>query len=127
MGGDRMEANQRGLWDAYTEEMEGWIEERLGETGGSFQGGSVYVFPPYEAKAWREKMSKGLAILPSIWWFFRIKKICALPKEGRQRISVLRILIWSSLPMVCPLLQIAGYTKKFSSGYSSPLISRYSR
>lgn len=41
MGGDRMEANQRGLWDAYTEEMEGWIEERLGETGGSFQGGSV--------------------------------------------------------------------------------------
>lgn len=65
-----LEANQRGLWEADPEvieglksaylEMEGWIEERLGETSGSFQGGSIDVLTPEDVKAWREKMSKVL-------------------------------------------------------------------
>jgi len=65
-----LEANQRGLWEADPEvieglkaaylEMEGWIEERLGETNGSFQGGSIDVLTSEDVKAWREKMSKVL-------------------------------------------------------------------
>jgi cobaltochelatase CobN len=65
-----LEANQRGLWDADPEvmeglkaaylEMEGWIEERLGETGGDFQGGAVDAFTSGDVEAWRKKMSKVL-------------------------------------------------------------------
>jgi cobaltochelatase CobN len=65
-----LEANQRGLWDADPEvmeglkaaylEMEGWIEERLDETGGNFQGGAIDVLTPEDVEAWRKKMSKVL-------------------------------------------------------------------
>jgi len=65
-----LEASQRGLWDADPEvmeglkaaylEMEGWIEERLGDTGGDFQGGAVDVFTSGDVEAWRKKMSKVL-------------------------------------------------------------------
>ena len=39
-------------------EIEGWMEEKMGETKGSFQGGSIDVMPSEHARAWREKMSK---------------------------------------------------------------------
>ena len=39
-------------------EMEGWMEENMGEIGGSFQGGSIDVMPPERARAWREKIKR---------------------------------------------------------------------
>jgi len=43
-------------------EIEGWMEEKMGEIGGNFQGGSIDVRPSEHAgslaRAWREKMSK---------------------------------------------------------------------
>ncbi len=72
MGRRLLEASSRGLWKADQEvldalkssylEIEGWMEEKMGETEGSFQGGSIDVMPSEHAgehaKAWREKMSK---------------------------------------------------------------------
>jgi hypothetical protein len=34
------------------------MEEKMGETGGIFQGGSIDVMPSDHARAWREKMFK---------------------------------------------------------------------
>jgi hypothetical protein len=43
--------------------MEGWIEKRLGETGGSFQSeGRSTSSPPEDVKARRGKISKVLEI-----------------------------------------------------------------
>ncbi|VVB72269.1 CobN/Magnesium Chelatase [uncultured archaeon] len=63
-----LEASQRGLWKADKEvldalkshylEIEGWMEEKMGETEGSFQGGSIDVLPSEHARVWREKMSR---------------------------------------------------------------------
>jgi cobaltochelatase CobN len=63
-----LEANQRGLWKADQKvldalkssylEIEGWMEEKMGETKGSFQGGSIDVMPSEHALAWREMISK---------------------------------------------------------------------
>jgi cobaltochelatase CobN len=39
-------------------EIKGWMEEKMGETEGSFQGGSIDVMPSEHARARREKMSK---------------------------------------------------------------------
>jgi len=65
-----LEASQRGLWKADPEvldalkssylEIEGWMEEKMGETQGSFQGGSIDVMPSKHAsehaQGWRKKM-----------------------------------------------------------------------
>ncbi len=63
-----LEANQRGLWKADQKvldalrssylEIEGWMEEKMGETKGSFQGGAIDVMPSEHARAWREMISK---------------------------------------------------------------------
>ncbi|MCX6679381.1 MAG: cobaltochelatase subunit CobN [Methanothrix sp.] len=72
MGRRLLEASSRGLWKADKEvldalkssylETEGWMEEKMGEIEGSFQGGSIDVMPSQHAgslaRAWREKMSK---------------------------------------------------------------------
>jgi cobaltochelatase CobN len=63
-----IEAEQRGLWKADPEvldalkslylEIEGWMEERMGDIGGEFQGGAIDVITADEVKAWKEKMAK---------------------------------------------------------------------
>jgi cobaltochelatase CobN len=68
MGRRLLEAEQRGLWKADPEvldalkslylEIEGWMEERMGDVDGEFQGGSIDVINADEVKAWKEKMSK---------------------------------------------------------------------
>ncbi|NTV27432.1 MAG: cobaltochelatase subunit CobN, partial [Methanothrix sp.] len=68
MGRRLLEASSRGLWKADQEvldalktfylKIEGWMEEKMGETKGSFQGGSIDVMPSEHAREWREKMSK---------------------------------------------------------------------
>jgi cobaltochelatase CobN len=65
-----IEAEQRGLWKADPEvldalkslylEIEGWMEEKMGDVGGEFQGGAIDVVTPDEVKIWKEKMSKVL-------------------------------------------------------------------
>jgi len=65
-----LEAEQRGLWKADPEvldalkslylEIEGWIEERMGEVEGKIQGGSIDVFNADEVAAWKERISKVL-------------------------------------------------------------------
>ena len=68
MGRRLLEAEQRGLWKADPEvldalknlylEIEGWMEERMGDVDGEFQGGSIDVINADEVKAWKEKMAK---------------------------------------------------------------------
>jgi cobaltochelatase CobN len=68
MGRRLLEAEQRGLWKADPEvldalkslylEIEGWMEERMGDVEGEFQGGSIDVINADEVAAWKEKMSK---------------------------------------------------------------------
>jgi cobaltochelatase CobN subunit (EC 6.6.1.2) len=63
-----LEAYERGLWDADPDvieglknaylEMEGWIEERMGDTGGDFQGGSIDVMTTEDVAVWNEKVAK---------------------------------------------------------------------
>ena len=63
-----IEAEQRGLWKADPEvldalkstylEIEGWMEERMGDVEGEFQGGAIDVINADEVKAWKEKMAK---------------------------------------------------------------------
>ena len=65
-----LEAEQRGLWKADPEvldalknlylEIEGWIEERMGDVEGEIQGGSIDVFNADEVLAWKKRMSKVL-------------------------------------------------------------------
>lgn len=57
-----LEAEQRGLWNADPEvlselrehylEIEGWIEETMGDTHGEFQGGSVDILTRNDVKEW---------------------------------------------------------------------------
>jgi len=68
MGRRLLEAEQRGLWKADPEvldalkslylEIEGWMEERMGDAEGEFQGGAIDVVTAEEVAAWKEKMSK---------------------------------------------------------------------
>ncbi len=61
-----LEAAERGLWDADPEmldglkdsylEMEGWIEERMGDVTGDMQGGSIDVVTAEDIAGWRAKM-----------------------------------------------------------------------
>ena len=61
-----LEAEQRGLWQADPEvlqglrnsylEVESWLEERMGDVQGEFQGGSVDIITPEEAAHWHEKI-----------------------------------------------------------------------
>ncbi len=61
-----LEAESRGLWKADAEvldalresylEMEGWLEENMGETAGDFQGGSVDVVRAEDVEQWQEMM-----------------------------------------------------------------------
>ena len=65
-----LEAYERGLWDADPEvidglknaylEMEGWIEERMGDVKGDFQGGSIDVMTMADVAGWKEKVEKVL-------------------------------------------------------------------
>ena len=57
-----LEAEQRGLWKADPEvlselreqylDIEGWIEETMGDTNGEFQGGSVDILTKDDVKEW---------------------------------------------------------------------------
>ncbi len=70
MGRRLLEAEQRGLWKADPEvldalkslylEIEGWMEEKMGDVGGEFQGGSIDVLNMEDVSAWKEKMAKVL-------------------------------------------------------------------
>ncbi|NLA12469.1 MAG: cobaltochelatase subunit CobN [Firmicutes bacterium] len=63
-----LEANQRGLWEAdpeviaglkeYYLDIEGWIEERMGEVKGDFQGGAVDILTHEEVADWGAKMQE---------------------------------------------------------------------
>jgi cobaltochelatase CobN len=63
-----IEAEQRGLWKADPDvldalkstylEIEGWMEEKMGDVDGEFQGGAIDVITADEVKAWKEKMAK---------------------------------------------------------------------
>ncbi len=61
-----LEAEGRGLWDAdpdvleglkeYYLEIEGWIEDRMGDVTGDFQGGSVDIMTSEDVSNWGEVM-----------------------------------------------------------------------
>jgi cobaltochelatase CobN len=63
-----LEAHERGLWDADPDvleglraaylEMEGWIEDRMGDAGGDVQGGAVRVVTVGDVKALRGAREK---------------------------------------------------------------------
>ncbi len=65
-----LEAAQRGLWrpsddvrDRLRElyiEIEGWIEERMEDARGEFQGGSIDIRTAADVEAWRRKMKEVL-------------------------------------------------------------------
>jgi cobaltochelatase CobN len=65
-----LEAAQRGLWqpaddvkeqlqDIYLE-IEGWMEERMGDTKGEFQGGSINIITAAEVVGWKSRMAEVL-------------------------------------------------------------------
>jgi len=65
-----IEAHEWGLWqpapdvkealkEAYVE-VEGWIEERMGEARGDFQGGAIDVVTAHEVEGWRQRMEEML-------------------------------------------------------------------
>lgn len=65
-----LEAVERGLWspapdvmealkDIYIE-IEGWIEERMGDVKGDFQGGSIDIMTADEVENWKKMMEKVL-------------------------------------------------------------------
>ncbi len=68
-----LEAEQRGLWQADPEvleqlkhlylEIEGWLEESMGEVAGSFQGGAIDVVTAEEVESWKKAMDDTLAFL----------------------------------------------------------------
>jgi cobaltochelatase CobN len=70
-----LEANERGLWDADEEvlndlknkylEIEGWIEERMGDIEGDMQGGSIDILLPEDVANWGEKMDSIRKLLKS--------------------------------------------------------------
>jgi len=67
-----LEAHSRGMWKPNKDilnklqehylEVEGWLEEKIGDSHSEFQGGSVDIFTPEEVAAWKEMMEKELKI-----------------------------------------------------------------
>ncbi|PIY18891.1 cobalt chelatase [Candidatus Desantisbacteria bacterium CG_4_10_14_3_um_filter_40_18] len=63
-----LEAHQRGLWNADPEileglknaylECEGWIEEKMGDVTGDFQGGSIDILTADDVADWGAKMQE---------------------------------------------------------------------
>jgi cobaltochelatase CobN len=63
-----LEAYERGLWNADEEviaglksaylEMEGWIEEKMGDVKGDFQGGAIDVMPIEDFKVQDAKVKE---------------------------------------------------------------------
>ena len=63
-----LEAAERGLWEADPEvlealkdtymEIEGWMEERMGDVEGDYQGGSVDIVTADDVPAWKAKLAK---------------------------------------------------------------------
>ncbi len=63
-----LEAHQRGLWNADPEVLEGlknayleiesWLEEKMGDIEGDFQGGSIDVLNSMDVKNWKEKIKE---------------------------------------------------------------------
>lgn len=63
-----LEAESRGLWKAAPEtlerlkelylEIEAWMEERMGDVDGDFQGGAVDIKTAADIPGWREKMAE---------------------------------------------------------------------
>ena len=63
-----LEANERDLWDADPEvleqlknsylEIESWIEEKMGDVEGDFQGGSVDILTSEDVEDWGAKMKE---------------------------------------------------------------------
>ena len=63
-----LEANQRGLWNADPDlleklegvymEIEGWLEEAMGETGGDFQGGAVDILGFDQVEVWKDAIAE---------------------------------------------------------------------
>lgn len=63
-----LEAQERGLWNANLEvlkklkeiylEIEGWLEEKMGNVEKEFQGGSVDILTADDVETWKEKMKK---------------------------------------------------------------------
>ncbi|ACA59730.1 cobaltochelatase subunit CobN [Candidatus Desulforudis audaxviator] len=70
-----LEAANRGLWDAEPEmlerlkdaylEIEGWLEERMGDVKGDFQGGAIDILTAEEVADWGAKMREIKAKLGS--------------------------------------------------------------
>jgi len=70
-----LEAHQRGLWNADPEvleglkehylEIEGWLEERMGDIKGDFQGGAIDILTAEEVADWGAKMREIKAKLGS--------------------------------------------------------------
>ena len=65
-----IEAAERGLWapapdvkDALKEiyiEIEGWIEEKMGEVEGDFQGGAIDIITANEVEGWKRRLEETL-------------------------------------------------------------------
>jgi cobaltochelatase CobN len=63
-----MEAVERNLWDPAPDvrealreiyiEIEGWIEERMGDIRGEFQGGSIDIMTKEDVAGWKKKMEE---------------------------------------------------------------------
>jgi cobaltochelatase CobN len=65
-----IEAAERGLWTPAPDvrealkniyvEIEGWIEERMGDVEGEFQGGSIDIVTSEEVESWKKRMQEVL-------------------------------------------------------------------
>jgi cobaltochelatase CobN len=65
-----IEAMERGLWNPAPDvkeklksiylEIEGWLEEKIGDTKGDFQGGSIDIVTKEEVEFWKNKMQEVL-------------------------------------------------------------------
>ncbi len=65
-----IEAAERGLWNPAPDvkaalkelyvEIEGWIEERMGDVKGDFQGGNIDIVTAEEVQGWKRKMEQVL-------------------------------------------------------------------
>jgi cobaltochelatase CobN len=61
-----IEAAERNLWNPSPDvkealkeiyvEIEGWIEEKMGDIKGDFQGGSIDIVTKDEVESWKRKM-----------------------------------------------------------------------
>ncbi len=61
-----IEAMERGLWNPSPDvkdglkgiymEIEGWLEDRIGDVQGDFQGGSIDIITMEEVESWKKKM-----------------------------------------------------------------------